>query len=227
MGTFHDDMGELHGITVVALSSDTVYVGRCHEMTADRLEMLDVDQHSEGQEGRTNDEYLERAAKFGVWKKHDRLILSLAEIQNVVPLGNYYKGVGSVPAPVAETPRPAPEPVDLPTAISDEAPVSLTPEAVDEVKRLLAEEENRGQGLRLGVSGGGCSGLVYNVEFDGHKEGDLVIDQDGFEIFLDRKSIIYLRGVILEFQKGLSGRGFQFRNPNASNTCGCGESFAV
>jgi iron-sulfur cluster assembly protein len=231
MGTFHDDMGELHGITVVALSSDTVYVGRCHEMTADRLEMLDVDLHAEGQDGRTNDEYLERAAKFGVWKKHDRLILPLAEIQNVVPLGNYYKGVGSVPAsvaaPVAEAPRTAPEPVVPSTAVSDEAPVSLTSDAVAEVKRLLAEEENRGQGLRLGVSGGGCSGLVYNVEFDGRKEGDLVIDQDGFEIFLDRKSIIYLRGVILEFQKGLSGRGFQFRNPNASNTCGCGESFAV
>jgi iron-sulfur cluster assembly protein len=227
MGTFHDDLGELHGITVVAVSGDTVYVGRCHEMAAGRLEMLDVDQHVEGQDGRTNGEYLERAAKFGVWKKHERLILPLADIQDVAPLGNYYRGVGDVPAQTAAAPSAAPEPA-LPAATgSDAAPVTLTPEAVDEVKRLLAEDENRGQGLRLGVSGGGCSGLVYKVEFDGRQEGDLVIDQDGFEIYLDRKSIIYLRGITLEFQKGLSGRGFQFRNPNASNTCGCGESFAV
>lgn len=227
MGTFHDDLGELHGITVVAVSGDTVYVGRCHEMADGRLEMLDVDQHVEGQDGRTNREYLERAAKFGVWKKHDRLILPLADIQDVVPLGNYYQGVGDVPAPTAPAPNAAPEPAVPAATGSDGAPVNLTPEAVDEVKRLLAEDENRGQGLRLGVSGGGCSGLVYNVEFDGRKEGDLVVDQDGFEIYLDRKSIIYLRGITLEFQKGLSGRGFQFRNPNASNTCGCGESFAV
>lgn len=227
MGTFHDDMGELHGITVVAVAGETVYVGRCHEMAAGRLEMLDVDQHVEGQDGRTNAEYLDRAAKFGVWKKHDRLILPLADIQDVVPLGNFYQGAGKVPTPAAAAPTPVPEPVELSPTDIDTSPVTLTAEAVVEVKRLLAEEENRGQGLRLGVSGGGCSGLVYQVEFDGHKEGDLVLDQDGFEIFLDRKSIIYLRGVILEFQKGLSGRGFQFRNPNASNTCGCGESFAV
>jgi iron-sulfur cluster assembly protein len=77
------------------------------------------------------------------------------------------------------------------------------------------------------VSGGGCSGLVYKVAFDARMEGDVVIPQNGFEVFMDRKSIIYLRGIVLDFQKGLSGRGFQFTNPNASNTCGCGESFAV
>lgn len=227
MGTFHDDMGELHGITVVALSGDTVYVGRCHEMAAGRLQLLDVDQHTEGQDGRTNGEYLERAAKFGVWKKHDRLMLSMEDIQDVVPLGKYYQGAGGAVAKPTSSARPAPEPSAPAPEVSDEAPVILTADAVDEVKRLLGEEENRGQGLRLGVSGGGCSGLVYQVQFDGRKEGDLVIDHDGFVIYLDRKSIIYLRGVTLEFQKGLSGRGFQFRNPNASNTCGCGESFAV
>ncbi len=227
MGTFHDDMGELHGITVVAFARDTVYVGRCHEMDEQRLMLLDADQHVEGQDDRTNEQYLERAAKFGVWKKHEKLLLPVSDISKVVPLGDYYRGVGqSFPAtPVAEKPDPVATAPATPNA--GEAPVALTESACAEVKRLLEEEENRGQGLRLGVSGGGCSGFVYKVAFDSFQEGDIVISQDGFEIFLDRKSVIYLRGVVLDFQKGLSGRGFQFNNPNASNTCGCGESFAV
>jgi iron-sulfur cluster assembly protein len=227
MGTFHQDPGALHGITVVAESGARVYVGRCHEMTAERLELLDVDEHDEGQDGRTNQAYLERAAKFGVWKKHDRLILDMAGIEKVAPLGEYYRGLGEGVSKPAVSVQPEPEPAPLAVPTAEDSPVSLTPEAVAEVKRLLAAEENRGHGLRLGVAGGGCSGLVYKVEFDGRKETDLVIQQDGFEILLDPKSIIYLRGVTLEFQAGLGGRGFQFRNPNASNTCGCGESFAV
>lgn len=224
MGTFHDDRGDLHGITVAAFAADTVYVGRCHEMDEQNLMLLDVDQHTEGQEGRTNREYLERAAKFGVWKKHDRLVLPMAEIREVKPLGEFYQGVGK---PLA-APPPAPGPSSAPAASpSGTTPVVLTENAIEEVKRLLTEEKNQGQGLRLGVAGGGCSGLVYNVEFDSRQNGDVVIPQDGFEVFLDRKSIIYLRGIVLDFQKGLSGRGFQFNNPNASNTCGCGESFAV
>ena len=227
MGTFHEDLGALHGITVVAESGARVYVGRCHEMTAVRLELLDVDEHAEGQDGRTNQAYLERAAKFGVWKKHDRLILDMAEIEKVAPLGDFYRGLGEGGPKPAAPARTEPEPAPPSMPADGASPVNLTPGAVAEVKRLLGEEENRGQGLRLGVAGGGCSGLVYKVEFDGRKETDLVIEQDGFEILLDPKSIIYLRGVTLEFQAGLGGRGFQFRNPNASNTCGCGESFAV
>ena len=68
---------------------------------------------------------------------------------------------------------------------------------------------------------------VYKVVFDSIREGDTVVPQEGFDVYLDSKSVIYLRGIVLDFQKGLSGRGFQFSNPNASNTCGCGESFAV
>ena len=108
-----------------------------------------------------------------------------------------------------------------------EQPVSLTDAACTEVKRLLLAEEQPDQGLRLAISGGGCSGMVYKVDFDQEKEGDLIIPFDGFSIFLDRKSTIYLRGVTLDYDSGLSGRGFQFSNPNASNTCGCGESFSV
>ena len=227
MGTFHDDMGELHGVTVVAIAGDTVYVGRCHEMDDQRLLLLDADEHSEGQDDRTNEQYLERAAKFGVWKKHDKLLLPVADISEVVPLGNYYRGVGqsiSTPqavqnqAPVAEKPA---------ASNAGGAPVTLTDNACAEVKRLLEEEDKRGQGLRLGVSGGGCSGLVYKVAFDSIREGDMVFPQEGFDVYHDSKSVIYLRGIVLDFQKGLSGRGFQFSNPNASNTCGCGESFAV
>ena len=223
MGTFHNNRGDLHGITVAAFAADTVYVGRCHEMDDQRLLLLDVDQHTEGHEGRSNLEYLERAAKFGVWKKHDQLVVPMADITELKPLGEFYQGVGkpaSAPPPVEQPAVPVP-------ANAGDDPVTLTENAREEVKRLLAEEKNMGQGLRLGVSGGGCSGLVYNVEFDAQKEGDVVIPQDGFEVYLDRKSIIYLRGIVLDFQKGLSGRGFQFNNPNASNTCGCGESFAV
>ena len=65
------------------------------------------------------------------------------------------------------------------------------------------------------------------MEFDSPRDEDLIVPQDGFDVLLDPKSVIYLRGVVLDFQSGLNGRGFQFNNPNASNTCGCGESFAV
>lgn len=103
--------------------------------------------------------------------------------------------------------------------------IILTESAQQEVRRLIVEE---GQpGLRLGIKGGGCSGLSYMLEFTGEQEGDTVIDFEGFKVFLDRKSTIYLRGITLDHQSGLEGRGFVFHNPQASNTCGCGESFSL
>ena len=105
--------------------------------------------------------------------------------------------------------------------------VVITEDAKAEVRRLLQEDDKSGKGLRLGVKGGGCSGLVYALDFDVKQDGDVVLEEDGFEVYLDRKSAIYLRGITLDHQKGLSGRGFVFNNPNASNTCGCGESFSV
>ena len=81
--------------------------------------------------------------------------------------------------------------------------------------------------MRLRVIGGGCSGLSYNLEFDERGEGDLVGEHNGFSVYIDRKSAVYLRGVMLDHQSGLSGKGFIFHNPNASNTCGCGESFSI
>lgn len=236
MGTFHDTNDPLHGITVAVLMDDRVVVGRCHERDDERIVLLDADEHLDGQDDLDRDEYLARAARFGVWKKHDRLVLPAADAQQIEPLGSFYRRAGSTAQPeIAARPQPAAEapaaaeksaPVELASAPPSGA-VTLTPAAVGEVKRLIEAGENEGPGLRLGVAGGGCSGLTYKLEFSERRDDDLVVQEDGFEIYLDPKSSIYLRDVTLDYQGGLGGRGFQFNNPNASNTCGCGESFAV
>ena len=105
--------------------------------------------------------------------------------------------------------------------------VILTPAAQKEVRRLLEDDDKTGMGLRLGIKGGGCSGLSYILDFTTSTEGDTVTGYDGFEVYLDQKSTIYLKGTILDHQAGLTGKGFVFSNPMASNTCGCGESFAL
>jgi iron-sulfur cluster assembly protein len=94
----------------------------------------------------------------------------------------------------------------------------------------LIREENRPEGtfIRVGVDGGGCSGLSYRLEFDHQmKEGDQVFEDKGIKIVVDRKSFLYLVGTELEYTGGLNGKGFVFNNPNANRTCGCGESFSV
>jgi len=105
--------------------------------------------------------------------------------------------------------------------------VNLTEAASREVARLLQAEDQPGLGLRLAVRGGGCSGLSYQVEFTRQEPGDRVAEFAGFRVFVDPKSLLYLKGVELDYQGGISGKGFTFRNPNAQNTCGCGESFSV
>lgn len=82
--------------------------------------------------------------------------------------------------------------------------------------------------LRVSVQGGGCSGLSYKLDFDNEiKTGDQEFEDKGEKIVLDMKSFLYLAGTELDFSDGLNGKGFQFHNPNATRTCGCGESFAV
>ncbi len=82
--------------------------------------------------------------------------------------------------------------------------------------------------LRVSVKGGGCSGLMYDLGFDDEVvDSDQIIEDKGFTILVDKKSVLYLAGTTLDFSDGLNGKGFQFVNPNASRTCGCGESFAV
>jgi iron-sulfur cluster assembly protein len=94
----------------------------------------------------------------------------------------------------------------------------------------LIKAENRPQDtfIRVGVEGGGCSGLSYKLEFDNQmKEGDQQFEDKGIKIVVDRKSFLYLVGTELEYTGGLNGKGFVFNNPNANRTCGCGESFSV
>lgn len=94
----------------------------------------------------------------------------------------------------------------------------------------LMREDNKPEDsfIRVGVEGGGCSGLTYKLEFDNQvKEGDQVFEDKGLKIVVDKKSFLYLVGTELDYSGGLNGRGFIFINPNASRTCGCGESFAV
>lgn len=106
--------------------------------------------------------------------------------------------------------------------------VELTDAARREVRRLLEMERTEGLGLRLAVRGGGCSGLSYKVEFTRQEPGDNVKDfPEGFRVYVDPKSLLYLKGMVVDHEGGVSGKGFVFKNPNAQNTCGCGESFSV
>lgn len=106
--------------------------------------------------------------------------------------------------------------------------VRLSDKALKEVKRLMAENNvPENFALRIGVKGGGCSGLSYTLGFDGEsKATDTVLEQDGVNIFIDMKSMMYLSGTLLDYMDGLEGRGFTFKNPNATRTCHCGSSFS-
>ena len=112
---------------------------------------------------------------------------------------------------------------------SDTQSIRISETAAREVKRLMEREKLPiTAGIRVGVRGGGCSGFTYVMDFEQEPHsGDHVIESDGVRIFCDEKSLPYLTGTELDFSEGLMGRGFQFKNPNASGTCGCGESFSV
>jgi iron-sulfur cluster assembly protein len=106
--------------------------------------------------------------------------------------------------------------------------LTLTERAQQEIRNIFEREADGDvDGLRLGVIGGGCSGLSYDMNFSRRNPEDSVIEFDGFTVLLDPKSTIYLKGITLDFKDGLQGRGFVFSNPNATNTCGCGESFSI
>jgi iron-sulfur cluster assembly protein len=107
--------------------------------------------------------------------------------------------------------------------------ITLTPRAIEELKKIMAQESpDEPVALRVGVKGGGCSGLTYFLTLEKEERpGDKVLDFDGVKVLLDSKSAIYLEGTELDFTDGLSGSGFAFHNPKAVRTCGCGSSFAV
>lgn len=107
--------------------------------------------------------------------------------------------------------------------------ITITEEAKAQAVKLI-KDENRPEGsfIRVGVEGGGCSGLSYKLEFDHQlKENDQVFEDKGFKVVCDKKSFLYLVGTELQYSGGINGKGFVFKNPNASRTCGCGESFSV
>ena len=107
------------------------------------------------------------------------------------------------------------------------SPVTLTEAAVKKVKALLAEQPE-GSYLRVGVRGGGCSGLSYSLAFERQRGAhDEVVEIDGIKLLIDPKSALYLQGTVLNFVESLTGGGFKFENPNAKTSCGCGESFSA
>ncbi len=106
-------------------------------------------------------------------------------------------------------------------------PVTLTPKAVEMVKDAMTRENLAGYGIRIGVVGGGCSGFQYSMDFENaEKDGDSVYEHEGVKLFIDPMSSMYLQGVTVDYVVGLQGAGFKFTNPNARNTCGCGQSFS-
>ncbi|KAB1063992.1 HesB/IscA family protein [Salibacter halophilus] len=107
--------------------------------------------------------------------------------------------------------------------------IKVSNTAKDEVLRLISAQEVETEAfIRVGVKGGGCSGLTYVMDFDTEmKDGDKVFEDQGIKIVVDKKSYLYLIGTTLEYSGGLNGQGFTFVNPNANRTCGCGESFSI
>lgn len=106
--------------------------------------------------------------------------------------------------------------------------IILTDTAVAEAKRLMAQEGQTDAVLRVGVEGGGCSGLQYSMNFDTHiGEHDQTFEYDGLKVVCDAKSYLYLNGITVDYTKDMLGGGFKFNNPNAKKECGCGTSFSA
>ena len=107
--------------------------------------------------------------------------------------------------------------------------ITLTPSAAQEAKRLLEKEQKPNIGLRIGVKGGGCSGMTYVLALDEAtpKQYDTIFEQDGIKILVDAKSHLYLDGTMIDFKSSVMGGGFEFNNPLAKKSCGCGTSFTT
>ncbi len=107
--------------------------------------------------------------------------------------------------------------------------ISVTDKAKQRIVALRQEEGyNQEHNIRVSVKGGGCSGLMYDLNFDATiNPSDEIFEDKSIKILVDKKSLLYLLGTTLDFSDGLNGKGFQFINPNANRTCGCGESFSV
>lgn len=112
--------------------------------------------------------------------------------------------------------------------VLNELPIKFSPGALAELVRLKEEQPKEKPFLRVGVKGGGCSGLTYVLEYDQKSDKDKLYDlSNGIQVVMEEAHELYLMGVSIEFEGGLNTRGFVFTNPNASESCGCGTSFAV
>lgn len=121
----------------------------------------------------------------------------------------------------AQTPQPTSQGGSMP-------PVSLTAKAIAMVKQEMDKANLQGYALRVGVTGGGCSGYQYDLDFSNEvRAGDLLLEQDGLKIVVDERSAHYLRGTTIDYVEQLGVSGFKFMNPNAQKTCGCGSSFSA
>ncbi|MCS7027538.1 MAG: iron-sulfur cluster assembly accessory protein [Bacteroidia bacterium] len=108
------------------------------------------------------------------------------------------------------------------------SPIKITDNALKEIKNIIAQKNvPEGYGLRVGVQGGGCAGLSYQLGFDKPREHDHQYEVGGLLVIVDKRHLLYLVGVEIDFQDGLNARGFTFNNPNAKTTCGCGSSFST
>ena len=106
--------------------------------------------------------------------------------------------------------------------------IQVTDKALTQIKKIMEAENKNDQLLRIGVRSGGCSGLSYIMEFsDEQLPNDELLEMDGVKILVDVFSAMYLKGSELDFSDGLNGAGFEFKNPNAARSCGCGQSFSA
>ena len=111
---------------------------------------------------------------------------------------------------------------------TEDAPIQISPNAAKEIRKIIRRKNiPDGYGLRVGVKGGGCSGMSYVLGFDREREKDRVFEIDGITVYMDKRHGLYLMGTTINYHDGLDARGFTFENPNATETCGCGASFAA
>ncbi len=116
---------------------------------------------------------------------------------------------------------------DVATARS-RSPIALSPRAAEEVRSIIQSKQiPEGFGLRVGVRGGGCSGMSYILGFDKKRDHDMSFEIEGIVLYVDKRQGLYLMGTTVDYHDGLDARGFTFENPNAASTCGCGSSFGV
>jgi iron-sulfur cluster assembly protein len=122
---------------------------------------------------------------------------------------------------------PTPNPSTNPVAPAPRT-ISLTPAAIDWVKRIRTKENKEGESLRLGVKAGGCSGYSYFMGFTTvRRPNDLVLEYEGLTVLVDPRSLEILDGTVVDYERGLLGTGIQFKNPRVKKSCGCGDSFSL